>query len=98
MKNITNYDCVIWNNTLMTPTQLYLKKNIISRKTFELLNCSKYFSEVSNKDLNWAIRKNFLLFVKSYELYVFTNNFTSINEINIFTVFTTLKRLIVFFL
>ena len=73
MYDITRDNYVIWNNNTITPSQLYLKKHLISIPTFNILNSSKFFTKVSICDLKWAIQKHFLLFLKSYSILILSN-------------------------
>ena len=98
MYDITRDNYVIWNNNTITPSQLYLKKHLISIPTFNILNSSKFFTKVSICDLKWAIQKHFLLFLKSYSILILSNVLISIHDINMFKVFTILKRVICFYL
>ena len=98
MEHITRDNYEIWNNEPIIPSQLYLKRISISIKTFELLNSSKYFPSVSTNDLKWTIRKHYLMFLKSYEIFMSSNISPSSHEYNMFTVFTILKRPICYFL
>ena len=98
MENVTQNNYEIWDNKPVIPAQLYLKRNSISISTFSLLNSSKYFPSVPTSDLKWTIRKNYLMFLKSYEIFMSSNISPSVNEYNMLTVFTILKRIIVYFL